>query len=90
MEDGSGLSQLLPSLADSDVILNPDKNLPCLITKGQGLVSNEGRTLPMPKFSNLSNIEINNLVNYLRTAWGHEGEPLSLNQIESALSQCNE
>ncbi|MDX1410131.1 MAG: cytochrome c [Saprospiraceae bacterium] len=90
MDDGTGLARLIPPLAGSDGLSDITRTA-CVIARGAegGTVVN-GVTYsePMPSFSNLTAVEISNIINYLHTAWGNTLPPVNPSQVETALQAC--
>ena len=82
MRDGSGLNDLVPGLHKAAIDkLGPD--LPCLIVNG---LAND--LLPMPGQKDMNEVEIANLVNYLRQTFATSTEELTLPELRSQLTQC--
>ena len=92
MEDGQGLSKLIPSLAKSKYIIEHQNELPCIIRNGiKSTVSDTSSEvqLSMPAHPQLSEIEILNISNYINNAWGNQQPQLNLNEIKVKLELCH-
>jgi len=85
MNDGKGLGELYPSIDESAYLRSELASLPCLIRHGKK--SAVLHTVYMPAHKELTELEMNNLVNYLSDRWG-EGAPLSLDEVTSTLLSC--
>lgn len=92
MEDGKGLSQLIPSLENSKYLIKNQEILPCIIRYGiKSKVADHSDEvqLSMPAHPQLNEIEILNICNYINNAWGNELEQISMNELKSRLNNCN-
>lgn len=88
MQDGKGLGQLIPPLANADYLLNDLGRAARIIKYGQkGPIEVSGKTYnqPMPANPNLTHQEIQMLLTYIGNAWGNQAEVLSVNDIQAAL-----
>jgi cytochrome c551 len=91
MDQGEGLGALYPPLNQSDYLAINRNDLPCLIRnglKGEILVNGLVYDLEMPGIPQLTEVEINNLLNYIFTAWDNELEPLQIKEVQKTLSTC--
>ncbi|MDX1904727.1 MAG: cytochrome c [Thermonemataceae bacterium] len=92
MEKGEGLAQLIPPISKSDWLKNNPSKVACVIMHGQkGAIKVNGREYnqEMPANTQLSEIEIHNLVNYLFTNFENNIEKRTLEQIRQDLTTCN-
>lgn len=93
MEQGQGLRGLIPPLAQADYVTERGAELACGIVNGydSALVVN-GITYrqPMPGIEGLSEYEITQLINYLKSAWGAQGPTVSFEAVQNALDSCNQ
>lgn len=92
MEDGKGLSKLIPSLEKSKYLIDNQYELPCIIRYGiKSMVSDTSSEvqLSMPAHLKLSEIEILNISNYVNNSWGNQQPQISLEEIKSKLDNCN-
>lgn len=90
MEDGTGLAKLIPPLANSDYLKNNQDIIPCIIRHGQkgeilvnGIVFNQ--IMPGEKYTA---IQINNMINYINTAWGNDIPSVTIKQTDERLKSC--
>jgi mono/diheme cytochrome c family protein len=91
MADGKGLRQLIPPLADSDMLKALGPSVACIIRNGQeGEIIVNGRTFnqPMPGNQNLTDPEILLIVQFINAAWGNEGIKTNLKEVQNALNGC--
>ena len=91
MEDGTGLGFNIPPLAGSDYLKISRSEVPCLIRYGsRGGREMNGTTFlePMPSFSNLNEVEISNLMNYINTAWENRFPETSPAEVARYLQAC--
>lgn len=91
MEDGLGLAKLIPPLANSDYLRLNQDIVPCIIRHGQnGPITVNGvhfdQEMPGEKYSE---IQINNMVNYINTAWGNEISPVTITETKDRLEKCS-
>jgi len=91
-EDGSGLGELIPPLAQADYLLEDTGRAACLIKHGMegeivvnGVVYNQ----PMPANEQLTNIEIAQLLTYIANSWGNEEGYIPVKTAEEYLDQCD-
>jgi len=91
MEDGQGLRGLIPPVANADYVAKGGAELACGIVNGYEvpLVVN-GREFrqPMPGNASLSPTEVTYILNYIKTAWGKQGEEVAFAEVERALEGC--
>lgn len=90
MEDGTGLAKLIPPLAASDFLEANQDILPCIIRHGQkGKIVVNGITydqeMPGEKYTD---IQINNIINYINTAWTNNIPPVTITQTKDRLNKC--
>jgi hypothetical protein len=86
MEDGKGLFDLIPSLVESDFIIKEPLTAVCLIRKG--LPRNVETRQQMPGNEQLNDVEITNLINYLRSLQNEESMAVKVIDVHKALDQC--
>lgn len=84
MDDGSGLNELIPSLAKSTYLQDNQEALPCLLVQGKPDTS----FVAMPGFKELSEYEIANIINYINSSWGNKISEQSINVIRERMSDC--
>jgi mono/diheme cytochrome c family protein len=91
MENGEGLGELYPPLNRSDYLVHNREDLPCIIRnglKGEIIVNSLTYDLEMPGISHLSDTEINNLLNYIFSAWDNNLPPSRIKDVQNRLSSC--
>ena len=86
MQDGKGLFDLIPSLVESDNITKDPLSAVCLIRKG--LPKNVETSQQMPGNTTLNDVEITNLINYLRSLSGVGSIAVKVIDVREALEQC--
>lgn len=92
MEDGKGLSKLIPSLEKSQYLINQQDKLPCIIRNGiKSMVADSSSELQlsMPANVKLSEIEILNICNYINNSWSNQQAQMSLQEIKVKLNFCD-
>ncbi|MDF1695993.1 MAG: cytochrome c [Saprospiraceae bacterium] len=92
MEDGKGLAKLIPPLAGSDYLkLNPDK-IPCILRHGQKgeIVVNGVQYNQIMPGEQYTEIQINNMINYINTAWGNDYPVTTITATKKRLELCNQ
>ena len=88
MENGEGLTGAFPPLANSDYFKDDVSKAVKVILKGlEGEVTVNGTTYygvmdPVP----LTNMEVADVLNYIRNSWGGQAEALTENDIEKLTS----
>lgn len=93
MEDGSGLRGVIPPLAKADYVLEHGADMACLIRFGmEGEVVVNGRTYSRPMYGHvdIKEVEIRNIINYMKNAWGNQGEEISFAEVKAALEACKD
>lgn len=91
MEDGQGLSALIPPLANSDYYLEHYSDLSCIITNGMsGKITVNGREYDeeMIAVQNISHAELSNLINYMNSQWYPDKAEVNMKTIEEQLRNC--
>lgn len=91
MENGQGLSALIPPISNSDYYLNHYDDLSCIISKGlSGQITVNGREYDeeMIAVNNISQAELSNLINYMNAQWYPDKEEVNLRTIEAQLARC--
>ncbi len=91
MDQGEGLKKLIPPLAEADYLAQTEK-LACIIRngmEGEVIVNGVSYNQPMPSNETLSEIEITNLINYIRNEWGNKHPYLSPQEVKKHLEECD-
>lgn len=87
MEDGSGLPGLIPALSSyASWDLRPD-SLICLIRNGVPLNPATGQLMPPNR--SLNDVEIANLVNYLRSLYSENTFAIKVSEVKSWSESCH-
>lgn len=84
MEDGSGLAGLIPSLETSKII--DSDSLICLIRNGLKVNPSTGQQMPANR--TLSEVEITNIVNYLRSLYHPDKHAIKVSEVHELLGSC--
>lgn len=90
-DDGTGLQQLIPPLAGADFLHLRRDELPCIIKYGLSdtiVVNGVQYSQNMPGVPKLSEFEIQNIINYINNAWGHEYGFTKYREVQQALKTC--
>ncbi|MEM9983947.1 MAG: cytochrome c [Bacteroidota bacterium] len=91
MEAGQGLGKLYPPVAGSDFVAARGAELACGIVNGYAdtlVVNGVTYSRPMPGIKTLSDYEITQIINHIKTAWGAQGEPVNFKSVQVALEEC--
>lgn len=75
MEDGNGTPEINPPVAKADYLKNPSKILINVILKGQSgevVVNGKKYNILMPAQDYLTDIQIADVLNYVRNSWGNK------------------
>lgn len=89
MEEGQGLKQLIPGLANSAYLQNHGADIACLIRYGSSKSdSTQVYLSQMPGNESLRPVEIAILISYIQSNWGNSGEEVSAREVEDALEVC--
>jgi|GEM_PF-478461 len=89
--DGTGLGRLYPPLAGSDYLRDQTDGVICLIKNGidgpltvNGIIYNQ----PMPGNPALTDLEIAELVTFLRMEWTDKGQLTETSEVRKTLDNC--
>lgn len=91
MDDGVGLSALIPPLAGADYLETARDRLPCILKYGLKdtiLVNGRQYAEQMPGVPTLSPVHITNILNFINHSWGNSNPPYRLDEVERLLEQC--
>lgn len=91
MDDGSGLSGVIPPLSGSTTLRNEAHLLPCIIRNGmEGPIVVAGKTYdrPMPGIPELTETETANIINYLQYRWGNPEVFMGPLEVRGILDSC--
>ena len=89
--NGEGLAALYPPLKASDYLLEDLKRAVCIIKNGQAekiVVNGRTYTSSMPENSNLTPLEIAEVITYVTNEWGNTKGLTDVTTVENWLSQC--
>ncbi|MCB2379509.1 cytochrome c [Hymenobacter sp. BT635] len=89
---GEGLKRLIPPLAGADYLTKNRNGLACLVRKGlQGplIVNGVDYNQVMPAAdSHLTDSQITNILNFVQTSWGNQGEIFTIREVTEQLRAC--
>ncbi len=92
MNDGTGLGKLIPPLAKANYLKDNRQKLACIIKYGisETITVNgkEYKGVSMAGISELSEIQINNIINYIFSSWGNEIKHQSIKDTKNSLNNC--
>lgn len=90
--DGNGLKNLYPPLNNSDYLVENNDKVACIILNGledEIVVNGKDYMMPMAGFSNLTDVDITNIINYINTAWENDIAETSIQKVKTNLENCN-
>jgi mono/diheme cytochrome c family protein len=90
--DGIGLAQVYPPLARSDYMLEDIQRTVCLIKyglAGEIMVNGKDYNLEMPANTQLTDIEIAEILTYITNTWGNEHGLISVTEVTPLLKVCD-
>ncbi len=85
MQDGSGVAELYPSLNNMQSSKTYFEAIPCIIRNG---LNRQESVIEMVGLQHLSEVEINNIVNYLVNDMNKLKQEQTLQQTSSILLKC--
>ena len=91
MEDGKGLRGLIPPLSNSDFLINYKEQIPCIIKNGingEIIVNDTTYNTEMTGIPELSDVQINNIINYINHAWNNELKESNIREVKESLENC--
>ncbi len=91
MEQGEGLRGLYPPVASSDYVADHGVEMACGIVHGYQdsmLVNGVMYRQAMPGVEVLSDYEVTQVINYIKTAWGPQGELVEFEEVRATLETC--
>lgn len=92
MASGEGLGELIPDLRNIEDFSNRHEELICLIKNGAKALNeqdNISEGYSMPPNPQLSEIEITNILNFIRSKWHEQSKNFSLPEVQKNLANCN-
>ena len=91
MDNGEGLSALIPPLAGADYLEKNREILPCVLRYGLKdtiVVNGKVYAEQMPGVATLTDIHITNILNYINNTWGNRHAPYRLDETQRLLDKC--
>jgi len=91
MDDGTGLGSLIPPIRNADYLSSQRTEIPCIILNGQKdsiTINGIKYDREMPG-SDLSNVQLLNLINYINNSLGNELGYTTIKKIEEWTIDCN-
>lgn len=82
-DNGKGMANLYPGLLDSKVYKQPEL-LPCMIRNG----TSGGTSRPMPGNARLTDLEIAEIITYVKVKWGQDSVYTTTEFVQKALAAC--
>ncbi|MBX2846349.1 MAG: cytochrome c [Saprospiraceae bacterium] len=92
LNNGQGIGTLMPPLKNADYILENRADLACIITNGlEGEIEVNEITYnnPMLPITELSEVDIVNILNYIQAQWYPQESVFSISEIKDQLENCN-
>jgi len=89
--NGEGLKQLIPPIANSDYLQKHHENLICIIRNGMSdtiVVNGIMHHQIMPDNKDMSVIEMTNLVNYINRNWYPDRPHLTTKDVREKMDSC--
>ncbi|MHB1677452.1 MAG: c-type cytochrome [Sulfuriferula sp.] len=83
--DGHGVTDIFPPLAKNSSVQSKDPaSVIHVVLSGwkSAVTQHSPRSFGMPNFSSLSDQELAEIVTFVRTKWGNQGDPVSADQVE--------
>lgn len=90
MDDGTGLAKLIPPLVNSDYLKNNQALIPCILRNGQSgeiVVNGVSYNQEMPG-QKYTEVQINNMINYINSAWGNNYPSVTIKETKERLQNC--
>ncbi len=91
LANGQGLGQLIPPLAGSDYLVKHREEVACVIRYGMEGPVTVNDTLynsVMAGIPELSDVQINNIINYINHAWGNDYGASNAREVSAQLKRC--
>lgn len=89
-ENGSGLNNLYPPVANSDYLANKERVI-CMIrygASGDMVVNGQTYNQAMPANRNLYDLDIASIVTYIYNEWGEESVATQTDEVTKILEEC--
>ncbi len=91
-ENGQGLRNLIPPLAGADYLETHKEEIACIIRygiEGEMIVNGESYNSQMVGIPILTDVQINNIINYINQAWGNNYGLSNVKMVKEQLENCN-
>ena len=88
MENGEGLKNLIPSLANSPIFRRAMETVPCQIKYGSEEHANAPSGPQMVSFRSLSPLEIAEITTYISSSWGNKHGLMDVKEVKTLLDSC--
>ena len=91
MDEGQGLGELIPPLANADYLKNNRDKLACIVRYGLKdtiVVNGRQYSEQMAGIPKLEDVAVVNLLNYIGHSWGNDLKPYTLEEVRTLLEQC--
>ncbi len=89
MDNGEGLKNLIPSLANSKLMSEAIETVPCQIKYGNREHSNAPFGPSMKGFRSLSDLEVAELITYISSSWGNKNGLVPVKELSLLLDSCD-
>ncbi|MBN8682985.1 MAG: cytochrome c [Chitinophagales bacterium] len=90
MDNGEGLGELIPPIANSDYLKNNRDKLACIVRYGlkDTIMVNGKQYSEQMAGIKLEDVALVNLLNYIGHSWGNDLKPYTLEEVRTMLGQC--
>lgn len=90
MDNGEGLGELIPPIANSDYLKNNRDKLACIVRYGlkDTIIVNGKQYSEQMAGIKLEDVALVNLLNYIGHSWGNDLKPYTLEEVRTMLGQC--
>jgi mono/diheme cytochrome c family protein len=86
MENGQGIPNMYPPLAQSDYLAKDTKRAISIVLNGiNGEITVNGKiyNLDMPAQTQLTDQQVTDVLNYVRNTWGNKSKAISISQVKA-------
>jgi mono/diheme cytochrome c family protein len=89
-DDGKGLKDLIPPLAQADFLQTHRDELACMLRNGMQdtMVVNQKKYAQYMPPQRLSAVELSNVLNFIHHSWGNNNADYTLTEIQAAIKNC--
>jgi mono/diheme cytochrome c family protein len=88
MDNGEGLRNVIPSLANSSLIRDSLETIPCQIKYGSMEHANAPSGPKMTGFRSLSDLEVAEITTYITSSWGNRKGLMEVKETNELLQNC--